>query len=168
MHDLIDIAKHLLDSSPHFTANFTAFVRILFPILSLLLLSGAILSLFTLPRQKELFARFLSEDGSCTYPLHHLECLLGRSRSADISLSGPGVSRIHAVVSRSGEDSWKVYDMDSKEGTFVNDREVNGSAPLSYGDVLRLGETSLVFQSVTPEEQAAVLKRRRRVYTKEI
>ena len=161
MNAWIDSLKQALDGSPVFTASFTSFVRIFLPVLSFLILSGTFLSLLTLPRRKELFARFLKKDDGTSYPVNNLECLFGRSRSADICVRSGSVDRIHATLSGNGSGEWTVYDVDSKHGTFVNDREVTGETALHYGDTLRLGNVELLFQAVEPGEEAAVLRRRR-------
>ena len=163
MNAIIDSFKAFWDSAPELSARYTSFVRILLPALSALILSGAFISLFTLPKQKELFAKFSLKDRNHVFPLNHLECLIGRSRSADIPLPSLTVSRIHAVISGDGEGNWQVYDMDSKQGTFVNNREVTDCAPIRYGDELRLGSVVLTFCEVDREEAAVVLHRRRGV-----
>ena len=163
MSAIIDSFKAFWDSAPELSARYTSFVRILLPALSALILSGAFISLFTLPKQKELFAKFSLKDRNHIFPLNHLECLIGRSRSADIPLPSLTVSRIHAVISGDGEGNWQIYDMDSKQGTFVNNREVTDCAPIHYGDELRLGSVVLTFCEVDREEAAVVLHRRRGV-----
>ncbi|MBR5713038.1 MAG: FtsW/RodA/SpoVE family cell cycle protein [Lachnospiraceae bacterium] len=162
MHAFIDSLKTFLDSSPELAESFLVLVRILFPILSLLILSGAFVSLFSLPKQKEVFAHFVLPDRGISFPIHHLECLIGRSRSADIALSSSTVSRIHAVVSGDGCGNWTVNDIDSMQGTFVNDKQVTDRpVPLHFGDELRVGEIRLTFTGVDAEEQTTVLRKRR-------
>ena len=142
MNAIIDSFKAFWDSAPELSARYTSFVRILLPALSALILSGAFISLFTLPKQKELFAKFSLKDRNHVFPLNHLECLIGRSRSADIPLPSLTVSRIHAVISGDGEGNWQVYDMDSKQGTFVNNREVTDT--LRRRAPTRLGRADLL------------------------
>ena len=163
MHALTNTLKTFLDSSPAFTESFTALVRIALPILSLLILSGAFLSLFTLPRGKEVFARLTLANASASYPVNHLEALIGRSSSADIVLSDKSVDRIHATISGNGHDEWVIFDIDSKTGTYINDQEVTDGYPLHYGDRIRFGSVETVFQPVHSSEEAAVLRVRRGV-----
>ena len=79
MHALTEAIKHFLDSSPQFAESFTMIVRIALPILSLVILSGAFFSLFTIPRGKEVFAKLRLTDRDIEFPIHHLESLVKRS-----------------------------------------------------------------------------------------
>ncbi len=65
---------------------------------------------------------------------------LGRSPDCDITVTGTGVSREHAEL-RLDRDGWSVRDLNSSNGTYVNDERVE-SARLEDGDVVRLGPVS--------------------------
>jgi FHA domain len=73
---------------------------------------------------------------------------IGRGMSADIALTwDQDVSRVHAELVRLADD-WTVTDDGlSRNGTFVNDRRVEGRLRLMDGDLLRRGETLLLFVS---------------------
>ena len=161
MHALTAALKTYLDSSPNLTESFTLVVRYAIPMLSLIILSGAFLSLFLLPRNKEVFARLEREDGSESYPVNHLEALVGRTGAADIALHDNSVNRIHATLSGNGHGEWTVYDIDSKQGTFVNGEEVTTSLPVQYGDTITFGTVSTVLRPVGTLEEAEVLRKRR-------
>ncbi|MBQ8927333.1 MAG: FHA domain-containing protein [Oscillospiraceae bacterium] len=75
------------------------------------------------------------------FPLGADEILLGRHISADIRLPDPSVSRYHAVLTVSG-GIWRITDLDSRSGTYVNDKRVH-STRLIPGDSIRLGNTRL-------------------------
>ncbi len=62
---------------------------------------------------------------------------LGRLPDCDIVLEDVGISREHAELVRLGE-GWEVRDLGSRNGTFVNDEQVERRR-LSPGDVVRLG-----------------------------
>jgi hypothetical protein len=65
---------------------------------------------------------------------------VGRSRDADIQIEDRYASGIHArVFSRDG----RIYveDMNSTNGTLLNDATLKGEAELLDGDVLRIGDT---------------------------
>ena len=53
-------------------------------------------------------------------------------------------SRRHALIQRENEDFYLV-DLDSKNGTLVNERHVEDRVKLSPGDVIRIGDCSLMF-----------------------
>ncbi len=65
---------------------------------------------------------------------------LGRAATCDIELHGAGVSREHAEL-RQDEHGWSVRDLNSSNGTFVNDQRVE-HVRLEHGDVIRLGPVS--------------------------
>jgi pSer/pThr/pTyr-binding forkhead associated (FHA) protein len=59
-------------------------------------------------------------------------------------LPHPNVSRRHAVIDLGRSGDARVTDLDSTNGTFVNDSRVASSRPhcLSGGDIIRLGATA--------------------------
>jgi pSer/pThr/pTyr-binding forkhead associated (FHA) protein len=73
---------------------------------------------------------------------------IGRSEAADLSLAfDPEVSRVHAELERLGEE-WAVADDGlSRNGSFVNGERVVGRRRLRDGDVLRFGDTPILFRS---------------------
>ncbi len=152
--------KAWLDASPQWTATFTDFVRYAFPIMTTMILSGAFLSLLSLPKRPEVFAK-LSLDNGKEIRLTNWECIVGRSRSADVRLAYPSVSRLHAVISRKEVDQWTIYDLDSKCGILKNGRDVDNMTSLRYGDVITLGEISFTFLPIGTAERRQVEKRRR-------
>ena len=69
----------------------------------------------------------------------------GAIRAAQVLVDVPGVSRRHArIVVRGAEVA--VEDLGSKNGTFVEDRRVDGPTPLADRDRVRLGHTVLVYR----------------------
>jgi ABC-type multidrug transport system ATPase subunit/ABC-type multidrug transport system permease subunit len=68
---------------------------------------------------------------------------IGRSSANDIALAHPNVSRVHAVLQRAG-DSYRIVDMRSTNGTFVNGERVR-TRLLRDGDEIWIGSTVLVF-----------------------
>lgn len=69
---------------------------------------------------------------------------LGRDGSNPIRLHDTEVSRRHAEVRPEPDQSFRVVDLGSANGTFVNEQPID-QAPLRPGDRLRLGQTVLVF-----------------------
>jgi hypothetical protein len=74
---------------------------------------------------------------------------VGRATDNDIAIANTRVSRYHAQL-RWVESSWLVYDLDSTNGTFVDEQRVFPSQPhaLQPGAVVRLGDHELQVQSV--------------------
>ncbi|HEY0380356.1 MAG TPA: sigma 54-interacting transcriptional regulator [Pyrinomonadaceae bacterium] len=71
------------------------------------------------------------------------ETSIGRESANRICLSDPSVSRRHCIIKREG-DLYKVADLESLNGTFVNDVPVK-ERYLEHGDRLRLGDYTFSF-----------------------
>ncbi|MFW5749002.1 MAG: FHA domain-containing protein [Chloroflexota bacterium] len=74
---------------------------------------------------------------------------IGRATSNptwDVSLRDPAISRPHARMMRD-DKGWSIYDMESANGTRVNDQPVNGvlGQRLNDGDIIIMGNTLLLF-----------------------
>lgn len=82
------------------------------------------------------------------------EASLGRDAQNDLVIPDAQISRRHALLRRRG-DLWEVEDLDSTNGTFVNDVPVSGVTALGPGDTLRVGQTTMRLE-VEEEEVAAV------------
>jgi pSer/pThr/pTyr-binding forkhead associated (FHA) protein len=71
---------------------------------------------------------------------------IGRSREADVQIDDRYASGIHArVFSREGRTF--VEDMNSTNGTLLNDAELKGEAELLDGDIVRIGDTEFRFEA---------------------
>lgn len=66
---------------------------------------------------------------------------IGRAPPADFILDAPLVSRLHCQLT-ANPTGLAICDLDSTNGTFVNDRRVT-QAMLAPGDCVRLGRVSL-------------------------
>ncbi len=63
---------------------------------------------------------------------------IGRDANNDIALPAPTVSRYHAIVERVGQ-RYRVRDLESSNGTYVNDQRITGETWLKAGDAIRIG-----------------------------
>ena len=72
------------------------------------------------------------------------EVSIGRSEQSGLWINSDLVSRHHATVVCAG-DGHALRDEGSTNGTFVNDRRVSGSEPLSDGDQIRIGRTVIKY-----------------------
>lgn len=79
-------------------------------------------------------------------PLQQMSINIGRDEQADIFLDDPAISYKHALLTRQGNDSY-LLDLGSSNGTFVNAERISVPHLLKNGDVIKLGETSLVFRT---------------------
>ncbi len=82
-------------------------------------------------------------------PLGGAPVRLGRAATNDVVLSDDGISRAHAEV-RYENGEYVVYDLDSSNGTRVDDVRVK-SSPLKPGARIGLGEAVLLFSQPAPE-----------------
>jgi two-component system NtrC family sensor kinase len=74
---------------------------------------------------------------------------IGRSPENDIVLSDPSVSRMHAqIIFRN--NNYYIQDLNSTQGTYVNDVRNNYEMLLSEDDAIRLGATTLLFNHEPP------------------
>jgi predicted component of type VI protein secretion system len=67
---------------------------------------------------------------------------VGRDPAADVYVDNPGVSRDHFRLERTDEGEYRVVDLGSANGTFVNDQMVN-AALVHNNDVVRFGKYTL-------------------------
>ena len=83
---------------------------------------------------------------------------IGRSPPADIIVQGSAVSRSHCLVELSG-DMLRVTDLNSTNGTFIDDKRIDQSAMLPVGSILRVGNVRFEHETgqrsqLGPNEQA--------------
>jgi hypothetical protein len=88
---------------------------------------------------------------------------IGRTLDADIAIDDRFISRRHARICRS-VDGYAIYDLDSKNGTYLNGKRVTGGPhPLSNDDEIGLGvgrvllrfkqwDTTITFPGPVPEK----------------
>jgi Nif-specific regulatory protein len=69
--------------------------------------------------------------------------VIGRDTAASLCIAESAVSRRHSIVEKK-DDSYVVTDLDSLNGTFVNDVPVK-TRVLQHGDRLRIGESQFLF-----------------------
>jgi pSer/pThr/pTyr-binding forkhead associated (FHA) protein len=87
-----------------------------------------------------------------TYPFNGKEMSIGRLPKNDIVIDNLSVSRRHAVIQRT-KKGYKVNDNGSKNGTFLNGKQIEESL-LKDGDVITIGKYQIVFQAPTCEESS--------------
>ena len=70
-------------------------------------------------------------------------CVLGR-HSRDVLLSDSAISRQHAVL-EFNDHHWRLVDLDSSNGTYVNGDRISGAISLKHGDQIKIGSSLLIF-----------------------
>lgn len=69
---------------------------------------------------------------------------IGRGRDNHVVIDDPFASANHAIVTWR-DNAWWVEDLESHNGTYLNDERVGKPHPLVHGDRIRIGETILRF-----------------------
>lgn len=72
---------------------------------------------------------------------------IGRGRDNTIQLDDPQVSRAHGWL-RIAQGAFEISDLNSGNGTFVNDVRISAPTRLAENDVLRIGQTALVLKTL--------------------
>jgi hypothetical protein len=73
------------------------------------------------------------------------ELVLGRGDQAEIRLEDPFASSRHARVFPQG-DILVIEDLESTNGTYLNEELLHGAQPLHLGDRVRIGESEFTFE----------------------
>jgi len=81
------------------------------------------------------------------------QIMVGRGANCHVRLDGDLVSRTHASI-QVENDYVVLHDLGSMNGTFVNDRRVDGPRSLNDGDKIRIAFFSLVFEQRVPSNSA--------------
>jgi pSer/pThr/pTyr-binding forkhead associated (FHA) protein len=80
----------------------------------------------------------------------HKDCMtIGRSRESDIALEDEAVSRVHAIVMRDEEGTYRIRDQNSSNGTYVNSERISEYV-LEDGDEIQVGLIVLQFRQFVP------------------
>ena len=130
---------------------YIGFLRYAAPILTGLLLLRCFLPLLTFRREPEIWAWLYFRDGK-KVPITHWENVIGRSKSCDIRIDFPTVSRNHAVLTRYDDGSWTITDAGSKGGVLVNGKRVSIRA-LQPEDVIMIGGIEMGLVPITQRQE---------------
>ncbi len=83
--------------------------------------------------------------------------LFGRSDDCDIKLTEGHPSRNHARVTVEDDGVW-VEDLESVNGTFINDNQITERTRLEHGDVVAFDVESYRFEGVAVDDEATVVR----------
>jgi hypothetical protein len=70
------------------------------------------------------------------------ESVLGRDFRCDVVIHDDEASRMHARVAPVGAARWRLIDLATTNGTYVNSERIVGPATVQVGDVIRVGRVS--------------------------
>ncbi len=128
-----------------FVGTYIGAIRYIIPILAFVVLLRCVVSLFRNRPRIHKMAQLVNQEDGTIIDIDHWETSIGRSKSNDIVLEQPTVSRFHAVVAKKKSD-WVVTDTFSKSGVKINGDKVDKKGELEDGDVISIGGVSLIFQ----------------------
>ena len=89
-----------------------------------------------------------------TFALPAGEVSLGRDSSNVFAIPDPSVSRRHCLLIQD-QDAFKIRDLDSRNGTLVNDTPVL-EQPLTHGDQITVGDSVFLFLTTEGEDATAL------------
>lgn len=92
----------------------------------------------------ELKLRLQEGDTDTTVDVDQDIFTIGRSAECSLYLPFGGVSRCHARLVKTNDDLWTIEDLGSKNGTQLNERLVTSAQQLQHGDIIWLGDVSVV------------------------
>jgi two-component system cell cycle response regulator len=79
------------------------------------------------------------------FDLVESEVTIGRNPDNSIPLEFNGISRYHFKVLTKDGDTHTIEDAGSRNGTFVNNKKIEGNVPLAKGDMVKLGSIALKY-----------------------
>lgn len=69
---------------------------------------------------------------------------IGRSNKNDIIIKDPFISKNHAIIEKK-HNEYYIEDLNSSNGTFVNNEQIFNPIRLQHGDTITIGQVSFIF-----------------------
>ncbi|OUL25132.1 adenylate cyclase [Nostoc sp. RF31YmG] len=104
----------------------------------------------------ELKLRLQEGDTETTVSVDQDVFTIGRLPECNLYLPFGGVSRNHAQIVKTADGVWTIADMGSKNGTQVNERILTRPQQLHHGDVVWLGNVSLLVLVIDPAAEPMI------------
>ena len=94
-------------------------------------------------------------------PVQHWEVIIGRSPDADVYIPEREIARSHAILRRNDLGQWRVYDVFSRGGVWVNNVFVeDDGTEIVSGDILNLNGICLRFEDLSMEKRERLESKR--------
>ncbi len=119
-------------------------LRFVLPVFAVLILATCIISLFRNRPRLHKLAQLVDQSSAAIIDIDRWETSIGKSKSNDVVLTSPDVSRFHAVIAKKRKD-WVITDTFSKTGVTVNGEKIDGKSIISDGDMIGIGSCELKF-----------------------
>jgi pSer/pThr/pTyr-binding forkhead associated (FHA) protein len=97
------------------------------------------------------FIVFFDNELVKTYELDDPVITIGRLPENTICISNMGISRRHSKIERDSNNNYVLSDLNSLNGTFVNNSKVKKIA-LSHGDKITIGKYTILFEDSEKKE----------------
>ena len=81
---------------------------------------------------------------------------VGRGPDSDVVIDDYRVSRIHLQLVQDNHGNYSVVDLNSANGTFVNGQRITGQHYLQKSDIVKIGDTPLLWYGIITEEPASI------------
>lgn len=121
-------------------------LRIIQPFFAILILYMLFTSMREQKRDEQPLIMLMNMVNHDSIPIVYWENSIGRSKTADIALNDPTISRNHAVLYRRDE-GWIIADCGSKSGVMVNGERIYKPTTVYLDDVIAIGATPLVLKT---------------------
>ncbi|RBP36168.1 FHA domain protein [Garciella nitratireducens] len=69
---------------------------------------------------------------------------IGRSNKNDIIIKDPFISKNHAIIEKK-HNEYYIEDLNSSNGTFVNNEQIFNPIRLQHGDTITIGQVNFIF-----------------------
>lgn len=123
----------------------TDVMRFVLPTLGVIILATCIISLFRNRPRLHKLAQLVDQNNGSIIDIDRWETSIGKSKSNDIVLPMPNVSRFHAVIAKKRKE-WVITDTFSKTGIEVNGEKIEARRVIEDGDIIKIGSIPLKFQ----------------------
>ena len=139
--------------------------RYLIAVLAVLVLGSCVFSLVGRQFGKRVGSYLYDPGSKKRLPLTRWENSVGRSKTCDVVLAMPDVSRFHAVISKR-RSGWVVADTNSSTGVFVNGDTVTKPTPIVHGDTVSFGSVGFLFVDADEDDREQEEREKRRAFSR--
>ncbi len=106
-------------------------------------------NLRAVPNESEAYLKLINRKDTIPYKIKDEypvtgELNVGRVGRNEIILKDPYVSKRHAKIF-SKNNSYYIEDLDSSNGTFVNNRKISDIVEIAHGDRIKIGQIEFLF-----------------------
>ena len=122
----------------------TGSLRYVLPVFAIIIIAVCVISLFRNRPRLHKLAQLVDQNNGSIIDIDRWETSIGKSKSNDIVLPMPQISRFHAVIAKKKKD-WVITDTFSKTGVEVNGKKIDGKQVITDGDIIKIGEIPLKF-----------------------